>query len=64
MKGYEFEPPMWRPFFRHHSCGLLKLGIKFVETLTWHCCICGKPANDRVDFEEWLAYKIQLLSTE
>ena len=34
------------------------------KTLTWHCCICCNPANGRVDFEEWLAYKIQLHGTE
>jgi hypothetical protein len=34
------------------------------KTVTWHCCICCNPANGRVDFEEWLAYKIQLHGTE
>ncbi len=39
-----------------------KLGTKFVET--WHCCICCNPANGRVDFVEWLAYKIPLHGNE
>ncbi len=34
------------------------------KTLTWHCCICCNPANWRVDFEEWSAYKIQLHGIE
>ena len=34
------------------------------KTLTWHCCICCNPANGRVDFVEWLAYKIQLHGNE
>ena len=34
------------------------------KTLTWHCCMCCNPANGRVDFEEWSAYKIQLLGIE
>ncbi len=34
------------------------------KTLTWHCCMCCNPANGRVDFEEWLAYKIQLRGIE
>ncbi len=25
-----------------------------------HCCICCNPADGRVDFDKWLAYKIQL----
>jgi hypothetical protein len=29
-RGPGFKPPIWRPFFRHHSFGS-KLGIKFVE---------------------------------
>ena len=33
---------------------------KLWKTLTWHCCMCCNPANGRVDFEECLAYKIQL----
>ncbi len=32
--------------------------------LTWDCCICCNPANGRVDFEEWSAYKIQLHGIE
>jgi hypothetical protein len=32
---------------------------KLWKSLTWHCCICCNPANGRVDFEEWSAYKIQ-----
>jgi hypothetical protein len=31
-KGPGFKPPLWRPFFRHHSCGS-KLGTKIVEKL-------------------------------
>ncbi len=30
--GPGFKPPLWRPFFRHHSFGS-KLGTKFVENL-------------------------------
>ncbi len=63
-RGPGFKPPLWRPFFRHHSFGS-KLGPKIVEkTLTWHCCICCNPANGRVDSEEWSAYKIQLHGIE
>ncbi len=62
-RGPGFKPPEWRPFFRHHLIGL-KLGTKFVETLTWHCCMCCNPANGRVDFEEWSAYKTQLHGKE
>jgi hypothetical protein len=29
-RGPGFKPPLWRPFFRHHSFGS-KLGTKFVE---------------------------------
>jgi hypothetical protein len=32
---------------------------KWWKTLTWHCCMCFNPANGRVDFEEWSAYKIR-----
>ncbi len=35
---------------------------KLWKTLTWHCCMCCNPANGRVGFEEWLAYKIQLFN--
>jgi hypothetical protein len=31
-RGPEFKPPLWRPFFRHHSFGS-KLGTKIVEKL-------------------------------
>ncbi len=31
---------------------------------SWHCCMCCNPANGRVDFEEWSAYKIQLHGIE
>jgi hypothetical protein len=34
------------------------------QIITWHCCMCCNPANGRVDFEEWLAYKIQLHGIE
>ncbi len=34
------------------------------KTLAWHCCMCYNPANGRVDFEEWSAYKIQLHGIE
>jgi hypothetical protein len=34
------------------------------KTLTWHCCMCCNPANGRVDFEEWSAYKIHLHGIE
>ncbi len=63
-RGPGFKSPLWRPFFRHHSFGS-KLGTIIVEkTLTWHCCMYCNPANGRVDFEEWSAYKIQLHGTE
>ncbi len=62
-RGPGFKPPLWRPFFRHHSFGS-KLGTKLWKTLTWHCCMCCNPANGRVDFEEWSAYKIQLHGIE
>jgi hypothetical protein len=52
-RGPGFKPPLWRPFFRHHSFGS-KLGTKFVKTLTWHCGIRCNLANGRVDFEEWI----------
>jgi hypothetical protein len=35
-------------------------GHSLGKTLNWHCCMCCYPANGRVDFEEWSAYKIQL----
>ena len=63
-EGPGLKPPIWRPFFRHHSFGS-KLGNKnWGKTLTWHCCKCCNPGNGRVDFEEWLAYKIQLHGIE
>jgi len=31
-RGPGFNPPLWRPFFRHHSFGS-KLGTKNVEKL-------------------------------
>ncbi len=31
-RGPGFNPPLWRPFFRHHSFGS-KLGTKIVEKL-------------------------------
>ncbi len=37
---------------------------KLWKTLTWHCCMCCNPANGRVEFEEWSAYKIQLHGIE
>jgi len=52
----EFESPQWIPFFRHHSFGSM-LGTKLWKALTWHCGICCNPANGRLDFEKWLAYK-------
>ncbi len=61
-RGPRFKPPLWRPFFRHHLFGS-KVGTKMRKTLTWHVA-CANPANGRVDFEEWLAYKIQLHGTE
>ncbi len=62
-RGPGFKPPLWRPLFRHHSFGS-KLGKKLWKTLTWHCCMCCNPANGRVDFEEWSAYKIQVHGIE
>jgi hypothetical protein len=37
---------------------------KLWKTLTRHCCMCCNPANGRVDFEDWSAYKIQLHGSE
>jgi hypothetical protein len=62
-RGPGFKPSLWRPFFRHNSFGS-KLGTKMWKTLTWHYCMCCNPANGRVDFEEWLAYEIQLHGIE
>ncbi len=56
-RGPGFKPPLWRPF-----SGTIHLDQSL--TLTWHCCICCNPANGRVDFEEWSAYKIQLHGIE
>jgi hypothetical protein len=62
-RGPGFNPPLWRPF-----SGTIHLDQsleqKLWKTLTWHCCICCNPANGRVDFEEWSAYKIQLHGIE
>jgi hypothetical protein len=58
LRGPGINPPLWRPFFKHHSFGS-KLG-----TWNWHCCMCCNPPNGRVDFEEWSAYKILLHGTE
>jgi hypothetical protein len=60
-RGPVFKPPLWRPFFRHHSFGS-KLGKKIVENS--NLALFCNPANGRVDFEEWSAYKIQLHSIE
>ena len=35
-----------------------------LETLTWHCFKCYKSADRRVDIEEWLVYKTQLVGSE
>ncbi len=59
-----FKPPLWRPFFRHHSFGDQSLEQKLWKSLTRHCSMCCNPANGRVDFEEWLAYKFQLHGIE
>ncbi len=59
-RGTGLKSPLWRPFFRHHSFGS-KLGTKNSNP---HCCMCCNPANGRVDFEEWLAYKFQLHGIE
>jgi hypothetical protein len=48
-------------FFRHHSFGS-KLGTKIVENS--NLALLHVPANGRVDFEEFLAYKIQLQPNE
>jgi hypothetical protein len=50
-------------FFRHHSFGS-KLGTKILEDSNLALLHCCNPENGRVDFEEWLAYKIQLHGTE
>ncbi len=60
-RGPGFKPPLWRPFFRHHSLGS-KLGTKIVENS--NLALCCNPANGRVDFVELSAYKIQLRGTE
>ena len=41
-----------------------KFGLNKTIGIYWHCCMCCNPANWRVDFEEWSAYKIQLLGIE
>ncbi len=48
------------------SVGLIQIILiaNKTKTLTWHCCMRCNPANGRVDFEEWSAYKIQLHGTE
>ncbi len=52
------------PLCVDHFSGTIQLDQSLEQnlwkTLTWHCCICCNPANGRVGFEEWLAYKIQL----
>jgi hypothetical protein len=59
------KPPLWRPFFRHHSFGS-KLGTKICGKIIPGIVACAVPypANGRVDFEEWSAYKIQLHGIE
>ncbi len=56
------------PHYGNHFSGTIHLDQSLEEklwkTLTWHCCMCCNPANGRVDFEEWSAYKIQLRGTE
>ena len=56
------------PHYGDHFSGTIHLDQsleqKLWKTLTWHCCICCNPANGRVDFEEWSAYKIQLHGIE
>ena len=49
--------------FVHHSFESMH-GQKLLETLTWHWCMCCKPANGRVDIEKGLANKTQLQSLE
>jgi hypothetical protein len=52
------------PIYGDNFSGTLHLDQSFEQNLwkilTWHYCVCCNPANGRVDFEEWLAYKIQL----
>jgi hypothetical protein len=60
--------PGLKPHFGDHFLGSIHLDQsleqKLWKNLTWHCCMCCKPANGRVDFEEWSAYQIQLHGTE
>ena len=56
------------PHYADHFSGTVHLDQsleqKLWKTLTWHCYKCCNPANGRVDFEEWSAYKIQLHGIE
>ncbi len=60
--------PGFNPHYGDHFSGTIHLDQsleqKLWKTLTWHCCMCCNPANGRVDFEEWSAYKILLHGTE
>ncbi len=60
--------PRFKPHYGDHFSGTIyldqSLEQKLRKTLTWHCCMCSNPANGRVDFEEWSAYKIQVHGTE
>jgi hypothetical protein len=52
------------PHYADHFSGTIHLDQsleqKLWKTQTWRCCMCCNPTNGRVDFEEWLVYKIQL----
>ncbi len=60
LRGPGFKPPLWRPFFRAPFIWIKAWNKICGKTLTWHCCMWCNLVNGRVDFEEWLAYKIQL----
>ena len=56
------------PIYGDNFSGTLHLDQSLEQSLwkilTWHCCLCCSPANGRVEFEERLAYKIQLHGTK
>ncbi len=63
-RGLGFNPPLRRPFLGTiHLDQSLEQKIVENSNLALLHVLYGNPANRRVDFEEWLAYKIQLHDT-
>jgi hypothetical protein len=58
------QTPTMETIFQAPFIWIKALSKNCGKTLTWHCCMCCNPANGRVDFEEWSAYKIQLHGIE